>query len=189
MHQAPQPPHDGLRPRLRNPAAGSASAPARPGPQRPPLALHAGRSSSARVKGKARAFLSKDRDARAGRRPGGGLAQAGPSDVELEAARNLQVRDHSRQALPSHLGTGGSPRLPWLSFDGLPGLCLTQLFSRIPESLLTPGRDSPQWYSKARTDFCHSVGNKLASPGPIIFEAEQSSSRKVTWKVGRSLQG
>lgn len=87
------------------------------------------------------------------------LAQAGPSDVELEAARNLQVRAHSRQALPSHLGMSGSPRLTWLSFDGLPGFCLTQLFSRIPDPLLTPGQDSPQWYSKARTDFCHSVGN------------------------------
>lgn len=76
MHQAPQPPHDGLRPGLRNPAAGSASAPARPGPQRPPLALHAGRASSARVKGEARAFLTTDRDARAGRRPGGGEVHA-----------------------------------------------------------------------------------------------------------------
>lgn len=65
MHQAPQPPHDGLRPGLRKPAAGSASAPARPGPQRLPLALHAGRASSARIKGEARAFLRTDRDARA----------------------------------------------------------------------------------------------------------------------------
>lgn len=68
MHQAPQPPHDGRRPGLRNPAAGSASAQAWPGPQLPPLARHTGRASSARVKGEARAFLTADRDARAGRR-------------------------------------------------------------------------------------------------------------------------
>lgn len=80
MHQAPQPPHDGLRPGLRKPAAGSASAPARPGPQRPPLALHAGRASSARVKGEARAFLRTNCDARAGRWPGGGACTRGKMD-------------------------------------------------------------------------------------------------------------
>lgn len=87
MHQAPQPPHDGLRPGLRNPAAGSASAPARPGPQRPSLALHAGRASSARVKGKARAFPRTDRDARAGRRPGGGACTRGKMDRRGARAR------------------------------------------------------------------------------------------------------
>lgn len=69
VHQPPQPPHDGRRPGLRNPAAGSASAQARPGPHRPRLASHTGGGApSARVKGEARAFLTADRDARAGSR-------------------------------------------------------------------------------------------------------------------------
>lgn len=94
MHQAPQPPHDGLRPGLRKPAAGSASAPARPGPQRLPLALHAGRASSVRVKGEARAFLRTDRDARARRRPGGGACTRGKMDrrgVRARAETNERV--------------------------------------------------------------------------------------------------
>lgn len=51
----------------------------------------------------------------------------------------------------------------------------------------TPGQRSPQWYLKTHADFCHSVGNKLGSPEPIIFKAEQSSSRETTWKVRRDI--
>jgi hypothetical protein len=131
VHQAPQPPHDGLRPRLRNPAAGSASAPARPGPQRPPLALHAGRSSSARVKGKARAFLSKDRDARAGRRPGGGACTRGKMDrgacarvwrqTEGACTRVGGLARGPAASLALPLGTYATPHPPTPNLPRAPG--------------------------------------------------------------------
>lgn len=104
MHQTPQPPHDGLWPGLRKPTAGSASAPARPGSQRPPLALHAGRASSARVKGEARAFLRTDRDARAGRLPGGGACTRGKMD-----RRGVRARRQMRGACTR---VGGPERGP-----------------------------------------------------------------------------
>lgn len=93
---------------VRKPAAGSASAPARPGPQRLPLALHAGRASSARIKGEARAFLKTDRDARArgetaGRR-GVHAREDGQEGVRARAETNKRgVRARGR--------TGARPRV------------------------------------------------------------------------------
>lgn len=91
VHQAPQPPHDGRRPGLRNPAAGSASAQARPGPHRPRLASHTGGAPSARVKGEARAFLTADRDARAGRRRRGRACTRRETDEKGRARARRQM--------------------------------------------------------------------------------------------------
>lgn len=114
MHQAPQPPHDGLRPGLRKPAAGSASAPARPGLQRLPLALHAGRASSVRVKGEARAFLRTDRDARARRPPGGGACTRGKMD-----RRDMRARAETNQGACTRVGElARGPSLVWPSLWG-----------------------------------------------------------------------
>lgn len=111
MHQAPQPPHDGRRPGLRNPAAGSASAQARPGPHRPRLASHTGGGApSARVKGEARAFLTADRDARAGSRRRGRACTRRETDERGRArARRQMGRACARRGYRRATPRPGSP--------------------------------------------------------------------------------
>lgn len=70
------------------PRLGSASAPARPGPPRPPLARHAGRAPPARVKGEG----ARLPDGRRRRAPEGGWAGAGRGREEAGAGRARRGR-------------------------------------------------------------------------------------------------
>lgn len=131
MHQAPQPPHGGRRPGLWNPAAGSASAQARPGPQRPPLARHTGRAPSARVKSEARAFLTADRDAHAGRQRRGRACMRGETDGRGRARARAEAIGKGVHA------RGGPAQGPWSSLallQGGPRPC------RLRDQLRRPGQ-------------------------------------------------